>query len=83
MPRPVNKLTQMQHAREYYLSIARRVNALEAELRELDDVLGAAQNGPPEGAADGSIIETTWNELSNPVRTGRAFCWAIRKTEGI
>lgn len=35
----------------------------ERKLRELRDVLGAAQNGPPDGTSDGSINEEFWYKL--------------------
>lgn len=44
----------------------------------LDDVLGRAQNGPPDGKADGSIKPQLWMMLSGYVRSMRA----LAKAEG-
>jgi hypothetical protein len=44
----------------------------------LDDVLGRAQNGPPDGEADGSIPPQLWTMLSGYVRSMRA----LAKAEG-
>lgn len=39
------------------------VAPMRSALRELRDVLDRAQNGPPDGEADGSIDDPTWTRL--------------------
>jgi hypothetical protein len=41
-----------------------RIRWTALRLTTLDDVLGQAQNGPPDGTADGSIGRDLWTQLS-------------------
>lgn len=61
----------------YWFEHARLAIGREA-IDALDDVLGRAQNGPPDGAADGSIKPQLWTMLSGYVRSKRA----LAKAEG-
>lgn len=58
-------MLQSQRARAQILITSLNVNVLLAT--ELADVLGEAQNEPPEGAADGTITPEAWEELRSIV----------------
>lgn len=46
-------------------------------IRALREIVEDAQNGPPDGAADGSIDEALWNELKSIVTAGERMITAI------
>lgn len=46
-------------------------------IEALDEILGKAQNGPPNGEADGSIDADRWARLSELSRAATAFNAAI------
>jgi hypothetical protein len=48
-------------------------------LDRLEEVLGDAQNGPPDGAADGSIDEATWMALRVVVESAKALRHCLGK----
>ena len=65
------KTTQAQRARAVVKQLRDIAPVLRVHLRNLDAVLGEAQNGPPNGPGDGSIEPDEWHKL-----------WAVKERLG-
>lgn len=73
-------MTQSDRAKEA-LAAARSVvddDALAAAVTKLKQVLGEAQNGPPQGEADGSIHQYDWECMTAFAKAAEAFVRSIR-----
>ena len=57
-------------------------DSLGALLRPLDLVVDEAQNGPPDGKADGSIDGPTWRKAKRIVEALRELQWALEPWNG-
>lgn len=51
------------------------------DILALETVLGEAQNGPPDGEADGSLTERRWTALRDVVQAARKFNEAIERVQ--
>lgn len=61
-------------------SLASRLHAeLRRDLDDLDELVGEAQNSPPQGLADGTIPEDRWYTLRDIVKTGRELLRLLEK----
>jgi len=59
--------------------ITKRELPPEKDMDDLQDIVGEAQNGPPQGSADGSINENAWYALRDHVDAVRS-ARRLRKT---
>ena len=55
-------MSQLSRAKAYVAELMTRPSS-QFSLRMLDEIIAEAQNPPPEGGADGSINEETFNQL--------------------
>lgn len=55
-------MTQLERAKQAVGRLTKNLEDDEA-MADLEEVLGEAQNSPPQGAADGSIEPEVWNAL--------------------
>lgn len=53
------------------------LNGLYRLQQRLSEVLGKAQNRPPQGASDGSIDETHFAKLREVERCAQSLIWAV------
>lgn len=78
-------MTQREEAAAIVAEIVDRVGSVMVPLvdasRRLDDVLGRAQNGPPDGEADGSLTPEQWTTLRDFAEQTRGAINAIRSTQ--
>lgn len=58
------EMTQKEQADALLKRLSYMFPELDSIRQALDEVVGKAQNGPPDGEADGSIDETFWHGLA-------------------
>ena len=44
------------------------LDAIESHVAKLDAIVGEAQNGPPDGKADGTLVDPEWSAMRDLVR---------------